>query len=182
MIALFNGRYVVDALGNVYSLINNAGNPRKSPLLMKQRLGRGGYLCANFYVPTPVGIQKQCHAVHRLVATAFHPNPDNKPEVNHKNGAKTDNLATNLEWVTASENALHAFDAGLRTANLGGTGRFNRLHGKSRPVIQLSLDGIKIKEFPSMQEAQREGFSQGNISLVIAGTRKTHKGFCWAAG
>lgn len=60
-----------------------------------------------------VKIDGRCERLHILVATAFIPNPENKPIVNHKHGKKHDCRASQLEWVTASENILHAYRTGL---------------------------------------------------------------------
>lgn len=69
--------------------------------------------------------------VHRLVAEAFIPNPENKRCVNHKNGIKTDNRVENLEWATHQENNIHAFKNKLKTGNIRGN------HPLSKPVLNL---------------------------------------------
>ena len=76
--------------------------------------------------------------VHRLVAEAFIPNPDNKPQVNHKNGIKSDCHATNLEWVTARENLQHACDHGLN--------RHFKLNDKDRTLIYRMHTELRVRK------------------------------------
>ena len=172
MLEVANGALIVDELGNVYSVFNNAGNRRAVPKLRKLFLRKEGYLS--------VRTSDACYSVHRLVASAYIPNPLNKPEVNHKDGIKSNNVVTNLEWSTSSENSNHAFKNKLRTTNTGQKGRTNDLSVLSKQVVQMDLQKNILQIFPSLAEAQRQGFSQGNISSVIAGNRKSHKGFLWA--
>lgn len=72
--------------------------------------GGSGY----FRVCASVNKQRYQRSVHRLVAECYIPNPNNKSEVNHKDGNKANNCAENLEWCTSSENKLHAYRTGLR--------------------------------------------------------------------
>lgn len=175
MIEIHPGRYAVDIEGNVYSLRNNGGTLRKVPLKMRQRLCKEGYMTVVFWLEGKTHLK----LVHRLIAQAFIPNAQNKPEVNHKNGVKTQNCISNLEWVTRSENAIHAFDLGLRSGGTHLLGKINEECSNSKPIRQLSKERCLIREWPSIAEAARNGFSQGNISSVIAGNRKSHKGFLW---
>lgn len=96
-----NGVYSVSDMGRVRN--NRTG------LLLKPIKMAKGYVRVNLKVDG-----KEINAqIHRLVATAFIPNPENKPEVNHKNGIHDDNRLSNLEWVTGEENRKHAYDTGL---------------------------------------------------------------------
>lgn len=91
-----------------------------------------------------------CQDVHRLVAQAFVPNPENKPQVNHKDGNRINNNVSNLEWVTAKENMRHAFDTGLINKE---TQIAAHLYN-ARPVI-MKKNGKVIKQFRSLKETGR---------------------------
>ena len=96
-------KYEVSSLGRVRN--------RKTGKIVKGCVGIRGYVQLNIFH----GNKRYTRTVHQLVANAFIPNPNNLPQVNHKNGIKTDNSVDNLEWVTSSENIKHAFATGLKT-------------------------------------------------------------------
>ena len=97
--------YEVSNIGRVRSWLNNAGNKTKSPRLRKLSFLPNGYL----YVALCKKRFYKNFFVHRLVATAFIKNPKNKSDVNHKDSNRSNNLLSNLEWCTRSENIKHGF-------------------------------------------------------------------------
>lgn len=106
----YEGLYMVSNKGRIKSLevskTTKNGQVRKNQLkLLKNRLDGQGYHYVSLY-KNKVSLN---HKVHRLVAINFVPNPQNKPQVNHKNFIKTDNTLDNLEWATNSENTIHSY-------------------------------------------------------------------------
>ncbi len=98
---------------NGYYLIGNNGTVTNRTKTLKTYVNNSGYECIKL-----TALKSNKHRlIHRLVAETFIPNPDNKPEVNHKDGNKLNNTVENLEWVTSSENKRHSLDTGLREYN-----------------------------------------------------------------
>ena len=169
--------YKISNLGNVLSLNYGAKNHTLSNIKkqLKQSKSSTGYLHVQLYKNGSVSTK----LVHLLVANAFLPNTENKSEINHIDGNKNNNSASNLEWVTHKENLNHAIKTGLRspTPMLGKAGRKNKL---SKKVVQLNLDGSFVKIWDSSYDAMHEGgFSQGSIRECASGHKKTHKGYIW---
>ena len=158
--------YSVTDDGRVFSLNYNHTGEKKE---LKPRLCNGYYRI----ILHICGVKK-CFLVHRLVSLAFIPNPDNLPEVNHKDENKTNNIVGNLEWCDSKYNNNY----GTRTKRLSET-QLNR-KDQSKPIQQFTKDGVFIKEYPSMKEAERQnGFYSCHISSCCKGKYKQAYGYIW---
>lgn len=159
-----NGKYVVFNNGSIWIRNwNRTGKPKR----MKQRKNVYGYLCCH--------INKKDVIVHRLIAECFLPNPNNLPQVNHKNEVKTDNRVENLEWCDCKYNNNY----GMRTER-SSISRTN--HPKlSKPVYQYAKNGQFVAEYLSLHEIERQlGYDISHISACCNGERKSAYGYIWS--
>ena len=173
--------YQISNLWNVKSLDRFHYNPRFKWnkriyrwKTLKQELGNTHYptvtLCKLGKLKTVL--------VHRLIAQAFIPNPDNKPCVNHKNWIRNDNRIENLEWVTYSENTKHAYDSLWIIPSM--KWRFWSLNNKARHINQYSLEGVLIKSWDSIVEAANSLWvSAALVSACCRGRRNKTGWFIW---
>lgn len=139
---------------------------RKKPRILKPALTNKGYL----YVALSLDGKQKHFLVHVLVARAFIPNPDNKPEVNHRIGWKLNCYVGNLEWATHEENMEHAVDTGLR-----------KIKGKEHPLAKIkdeqvlyirnNPDNLSRKELAAMF-----GMTETNINAIQTGKLWGHVG------
>ena len=167
----YEGLYMVSNLGNVKSL--NYRRTGKENVL-KPCVENSGYLHVGLHKYRKVLIKN----IHRLVCEAFLPNTENKREVNHINGVKTDNRIKNLEWVTSGENKKHGYNTGLCINPM--SGRFGSDNPSSRPVSQYTKQGYLVKEYCSIFEAGIEtNTDNSDIVKCCRGKRKSAGGYSW---
>lgn len=161
--------YYITDIGTIYT--RRHGRIKK----LKTELSKWGYYRIGLWKNSKI-VHK---SIHRLVAEAFIPNPENKCDVNHKNGIRTDNCVSNLEWATRSENIWHSFNILKNQANKPWTGKFGCKHNRSRQVLQVKDNKI-IAEFGSLLEAERETrIGHACISMCCTGKRHSAGGFQW---
>ena len=161
----YEGKYMVSNLGRVKSLIYKRTGKEE---ILKAYDNGHGYL---FVILCKDGKDKTCR-VNRLVAQAFLENPDNLPEVNHKDEDKTNNCVENLEWCSKLYNINY------------GTGRKRsaekRAKKLSKPVFSVNKESGLIMWWQSAMEASRQtGIAQGNITQCCKGKNKSAGGHIW---
>ena len=177
---IYEGLYQVSNLGRFKNL--NYRNTGKAELL-NPGTNKDGYLQVCL---SKNGEYKMC-LFHRLIAETFLPNPENKPQVNHKiegkKGKKINMVIfnedgtvnkerTTIEWCTPKENN----DYGTRNERVA---KANTNGIRSKPVLQLSLSGDLIREWPSVGECGRNGFNKGAVAACCRGEKPQYKGFRW---
>lgn len=177
---------------------SNEGRVRngKTGKVLKQQINSwGGYWCVKLYWNEKTPINKTAF-VHRLVALAWVPNPENKPEVDHIDGSRTNARPENLRWVTPFENTHNKTTfarwlSSMKTpekckkASEFQKTRVGELNSSAKPIWQLTLEGEFIREWNGANEIKRElGFDASGIRWARDTVRKgrpcASKGFLWA--
>lgn len=187
----YEGIYQVSSEGRVRSLdrVEDRGRNIKGKIL-KPSINPYGYCVVGLFKN---GTQKK-NMVHRLVAEAFIPNPDNKPEIDHINTIKIDNTVflnedgsvnydkTNLRWVTKKENMNNPLTKTKMHINARkpSKGKYGKEHPASKPIIQYYKDSNFIKEWECANDVERVlGISNKHIGSVCLGKRKSCGGYIW---
>jgi len=172
----YEALYQASNLGRVrsYDRLKWAGNKyyKFKGRILKFGVPKNGYPLVVLYSDTE---DKKSRAVHRLIAITFVPNPNNLPVVMHNDDNKLNTCADNLTWGEQTKNVFDTYKRGLRSA-VKQYGKDNKL---SKKVGQYHMSGDLIKMWDSVSDAERSGFSAGNIKMVIRGKRNHHKGFIW---
>ena len=160
-----NANYEVSDKGDIKS-VNYRGTGKSA--IRKQSISKNGYM----RVILSDNGKNKTYFVHRLVAAAFIPNPENKPCIDHIDGDRTNNHADNLRWVTAKENS--------NNYNAPNTYKGKKINKGGKAVLQYDLEGNFIKEWVTTMEIQRQlNYHRSNISNCCNGLVKTAYNYIW---
>lgn len=166
----YEGLYEVSNLGRVKSLWYGKERMLK---MGKDKLGYlRVFLCNNN--------KGKNFLIHRLVAKAFIPNPDNKPFIDHIDTNPSNNRIENLRWCTHKENCNNPLTIEKYSKNNSNLGKYGKLHQTSKPILQFSLNGEFIKKWNCAKDAARElNINDNHIGSCCRGKRKTTYGYIW---
>jgi hypothetical protein len=184
----YEGLYQVSNLGQIRSIDRvvrrGIGTTKMlKGIILNPLFQRNGYM---FVILSKNGKTKRM-AIHRAVALAFIPNPDNKSEVNHINEDKRDNRVSNLEWITIHDNRCYGTRIERGIANRDQTGKKNGMFGRkgamnpqSRKILQYDLSGNFIREYENIRiAAEMTNSNPSSISRVAKGYIKQTNSFIW---
>lgn len=166
----YNGHYEISNFGRVKSL-KNYRNPSCLGVVIKPNFTKHGYYRINL---TKNNVATK-FLVHRLVAEAFIPNPNNLPYINHKDCDKLNNYVENLEWIDARGNTIHAFD----------NGRFSHVDFREnnrktmKKVGQFSKNGVLLKKFECINDVEEDGFNNKAVRNCLNGWSNSSSGYIW---
>lgn len=156
----------VNLFGKVYCVSNTGFVKNKHNKFLKPYLSSGGYP----YIMVRENNKNHHIRVHRIVANAFIPNPENLPQVNHIDGNKLNNDVSNLEWTSCKKNIQHGFANGL----------YKRKGYTPSKINQYDLAGNLIKTWSKMKEAElKYNVSHTSLRFCCIGRMKTCAGYIW---
>lgn len=176
----FEGFYQVNNYGTIRSIDRYVNHPKGGKKIARGKITNQYIGTHGYYI---VVINKDgktfTKTVHRLMAIAFLDNPENKREVNHKDGNKLNNNLSNLEWNTSSENRQHAFDNDLQKGSKHLLGKKGELCINSRPVYKILSDGFRERYVSTTDAQLKTGVDRSMISKCAKGKMKLAGGFKW---
>lgn len=159
----YDGLYTISKDGTVTSkerqIVKGDHIATLKEKILKHRVDKDGYLYVGLSRDSKVNNFK----IHRLLATVWIPNPENKPCVNHIDGNKMNNSLDNLEWVTHKENEHHS--------------RVNKFNTQNYTSVSSYKDGKLVKTYPSLVAVHEEGYNERVVWRIVSG-HKDNRGYC----
>lgn len=160
----YEGFYQISNSGIVKSLGGWCGTAKRKEKIRSTSLTHDGYVKVRLIHQ---GKDKTMR-VHRLVAEAFIPNPENKDTVNHIDGNKQNNIVSNLEWANRTEQMIHAYKLGLKTSRIGSKNSNAKLTDEQvREIRKLYVP--QSKEFGTVALGKKYGVTNRVIGLIVNG-------------